>query len=217
MAELVAQDAPAWSQFVRDYDGAHRAFLENRNALVQLGPYIQTRHPELLSQYQSLLQRANDLAPKLQMLADTRAKVGSWLGALGTVYQSAVDATSRAIETAAGLVGAARRALGLGELGVVPLVVVGVAAAAGLLALITKWVSDAFLFSRRLNMLQELEAKGYSPDQAAAAVNKAVGPPNAPGSLERTLSTALWLVVLGLVGVPIVMKLLDSGGRRSEA
>lgn len=213
--QLVAKDAPAWSQFVRDFDGAYKSFVDNRNALLQLGPYIQSKHPELLPQYQSLLQRSNALAPKLQALAETRQKVGGWLGTLGTVYQSAVDATSRAIEKAAGLVSSARRALGLGELGIAPVVViVGVAAAAATLAGITKWVSDAFLFAKRLNALQELEQRGYTVDAAAAAVNQVMGKPDAPGGLERTVSSILWVVVLAVIGVPIVSKLLSSSSSR---
>jgi hypothetical protein len=219
VAELLAQDAPAWSQFVRDFDGAYKSFVDNRNALMQLGPYIQTKHRELLPQYTSLVQRANDLAPKLQALADTRAKVSGWLGSLGKVYQSAVDATSIAIERAAGLVGAARRALGLGELGIAPvIVVVGAAAAAGALVLVTKWVSDTYLFAQRLNAMQALEAKGYGPEQAAAAVNQVMGPPNAPGGLERTASTILWIVAALIIGGPIIKQLLSSSssGRASE-
>jgi hypothetical protein len=212
MPELAIQDAPAWSQFVRDFDGAHRSFIDNRNALLQLGPYIQSKHPELLTQYQSLVQRSNTLAPQLQALADTRARVGGWLGTLGSVYQSAVDATSLAIERAAGWVSSARRALGLGDLGLVPVVAVGIAAAVGALALVTKWVSDTYLFARRLNAMQELEARGYTAAEAATRVNQVMGNPDAPGGIERTLSTIMWIVALAGIGIPLVMRLIDSNG-----
>lgn len=208
--ELATQDAPAWSQFVRDFDGAYKSFVDNRNALIALGPYIQQRHPELEPQWRDMLDRANSLLPKLQALADTRARVAGWLGSLGTVYQSAVDITSRAIENVANAVSAARRALGLGEMGVVPVVVVvlGVAAAGVTLAAITKWVADAYLFSRRLNTLQELEAKGLAPDAAANAVNKVMGNPNAPGGIERTLSQVLWIGGLFVIGMLVLPRLL---------
>jgi uncharacterized protein YukE len=217
MAELAVQDAPAWSQFVRDFDGAYKSFMENRNALLMLGPYIQAKHPELQAQWADMLDRANALLPKLQALADTRARVTSWLGALGTVYQSAIDMTSRAIEGVANAVSAARRSLGLGGLGVVPVVVVviGVAAAGVTLAAITKWVADAYLFSRRLNTLQELEARGLTPVDAANAVNKVLGQPNAPGGIERTLSQILWIVAAVGLGLVVLPRLLSPPPSRS--
>jgi hypothetical protein len=217
MAELFAQDAPAWSQFVRDFDGAYKSFVDNRAALLQLGPYIRASHSELLPQYQLLLQRAAILAPQLQALADTRAKVAGWLASIGAVYKAAVDATSRAIERAAGVVDAARRALGLDGLGVAPVVaIVGVAAAGVTLTLITRWVADTYLFAKRLNAMQELERKGYTAAEAANAVNDVMGQPGAPGGIERTVSTILWVVALVGIGLPLVSNLLQQS-RKHQA
>lgn len=214
MGALVPQDAPAWSQFVRDFDGAYKSFADNRAALVALGPYIQREHPELVPQYHSMLARAAELAPKLQSLAQTRAQVAGWLGSAGNVYQRAVDLTSQAIEKVAGTVSAARRALGLGELAVLPIVaVVGLAAAGTALVAVTKWVADAFLFAKRLNAMQDLEAKGYAPAEAAAAVNRVMGEPNAPSGIERTASTLLWVVALIGLGLVVVPRLLPEPSR----
>lgn len=214
MPALVAQDAPAWSQFVRDFDGAHKSFSDNRAALIALGPYIQREHPELVPQYQSMLARAAELAPKLQSLAQQRAQVAGWLGSAGNVYQRAVDLTSQAIEQVAGTVSAARRALGLGELAALPIIaVVGLAAAGSALVAVTKWVADAFLFAKRLNAMQDLEAKGYSPDAAASAVNRVMGEPNAPGGIERTASTILWVVALAGIAFVLLPRLLPDNSR----
>lgn len=213
MAELIAADAPAWSQFVKDFDGASRSFADNRAALARLAPYIQSKHPELLSQYQALVSRSNTLAPKLQALADTRAQVSAWLGTLGRFYQTAVDATSLAIERAADLISSARRSLGLGNLGIAPvIVVVGVVAAGATLTLVTKWVADVYMFARRLNAMQELEAKGYAPQAAADAVNNVMGKPGAPGGLERTVSSILWVVALSVIAAPLISRMLQGRG-----
>lgn len=206
---LNANEAPAWSQFVRDFDGAYKAFNDNRAGLLRVGPYVQSTHPELLAQYNDLLARANALQPKLQMLADTRTRVVGWLGTLGRVYQTAVDATSQAIETAADWIAAARKRLGLGELGIAPvLVVVGVVAAAAGLALITKWIADSYMFSKRLNALQDIESRGYSATQAADAVNRVLGKPGENG-IEQTISRVLWIAGLAAIGLWVLPKLLE--------
>lgn len=215
MAELKAADAPAWSQFVRDFDGAVKSFNDNRAALITLGPYLQAKHPELIPQWRSMLTRADAIAPTLQTLAQTRSAVSGWIGSLGNVYASTVDLTSRAIEQAAEAVAAARRALGLGDLGIAPLVAIGLAAAGGALIVVTKWVSDAYVMAKRLNAMQDLEAKGYTPSEAAAAVNGVLGSPNAPGGIERTLSNILWVAALVGIGLYIVPRLLDPP-RRSK-
>lgn len=212
-AELRTTDAPGWAQFVRDFDGAYKAFNDNRAGLVAAGPYIQREHPELLPQYRAMVARGDELAPKLQALAQTRATVSGWLGSAGTLYSRAVDATSAAIERAAGAVSAARRALGLGELGVLPVVAIGLVTAGAALVAVTKWVADAFLFAQRLNAMQALEAKGHTPSQAAAAVNAVMGQPNAPGGIERTLTQVIWIVAIG-GGLWLASQLLGSPAPR---
>jgi hypothetical protein len=211
---LNASDAPAWSQFVRDFDGAYKGFNDSRAGLIRVGPYVQAKHPELLAQYNDLLTRANALQPKLQMLADTRARVAGWLGTLQHVYQTAVDATSQAIETAADWIAAARKRLGLGELGVAPvLVVIGVGAAAAGLALITKWISDTYMFAKRLNAMQDMESRGYSPEQSADAVNRVLGKPG-EGGIEQTISRMLWIAGLAAIGLWVLPKVLELMGSR---
>lgn len=208
--QLSANDAPAWTQFVRDFDGAFKAFNDSRAGLVRLGPYVQTKHPELAAQYNALLGRATTLAPKLQMLADTRARVAGWLGGLGRAYQTAIDTTSQAIESAADWIAAARKRLGLGELGIAPvLVVVGVAAAGAGLVLITKWISDTYIFAKRLNALQDMESRGYTAEQAADAVNRVLGPPGEKGGIEQTISRVLWVAGLAAIGLWVLPKVIE--------
>lgn len=223
-AQLVERDAVTWAQFLRDFDGAHKTFLENRQALIAVGPYVRTNHPDMVPQYEALLARANDLAPRLAQLAGIKGTVAGWLESLGSgisrLYQGAVDATSQAIERIAGGISAARRMLGLGAydegLGAAPILVpVAAATAAALVVATTKWVADAYLFARRVNALQELQAKGMSASEAAQALNRVLGDPAAPGGIERTLRQVVWVLALG-GGLWLMATLFrgDSGGRR---
>lgn len=216
MGELLERDAPAWSQFIRDFDGAHRAFNENRAGLRAQLPYLQQKHPELLPQAQTLLARSDALASKLASLAATRASVAGWLGSLGRAYQTAIDYTSRAMESAADAWAAARKRLGLGDLGIAPvIVVVGLAAASATLISVTKWISEAFVMAKRVNTLRDLEAQGYSAGEAADVVNKTMGKPNEPGGLERTLTTIAWVVAIGIIAAAVLPGLLGNRNRSS--
>lgn len=214
---LLPRDALTWSQFLRDFDGAYRTFTENRQALIAVGPYVRAKHPELMPQYDSLLQRANELAPRLTQLASMKGTVAGWLQSSGITraYQGAVDATSAAIEKVANGINAARRALGLGDLSAVPLLVpIAAAGAVAVTIAVTKWVSDAYLMAKRLNALQELEAKGYTADEAASTLNKVLGDPEKAGSIERTLQQVLWIVAIG-GGLFLLSRMMDSAPRRS--
>lgn len=218
---VLDQDAASWGAFLRDFPGAYRAFLDNRAALVKLQPYIYAKHPELRAQYDSLLARANTLAPKLATLKGIYDQLKKFFGAAANVYQSAVDATSVAIEKIAGGITAARRFLGLGEvdeeLGLPPLVLaIGAGAAIATVGAVVYWIADAYKFAKRTNALQELEAKGYSAEQAAAAVRGALGDPDKPGAIAQTASTLLWLGgALGALWIfgPMIRDMLSSRRR----
>ena len=55
-------------------------------------------------------------------------------------------------------------------LGIVPLL--PVAAISIAVAAITKWTTDAYEFNKRLDAVQALEAKGYSPERAGQIINQ---------------------------------------------
>lgn len=215
--ELKTADAPTWAEFVVNFDKASKSFGDNRAALARVGPYLQVHHPELLPQYRDMVTRADALAGKLAGLKSTRDTVSSWFGSIGqtadALYQGAVDATSRGIEAAANAIAAARRAVGLGELGFAPIVVaIGAAAALATLVAVAKWITDAYVFAQRVNALQDLEARGYPPAQAATVLEKVLGNPDAPGGIERSVSHILWLAGGAFFVVFVLPKLLDEFG-----
>lgn len=208
---VTAQDAQQWGAFLRDFPGAFRSFTDNRAALLKLQPYVYGKHPELRAQYDGMLARANELAPKLATLKRIYDQLSGFFGKTADVYRGAVDATSLAIEKVAGGISAARRALGLGELGIAPLVLaIGAGAALVTIGATVKWITDAFAMSKRMNALMELEAKGYAPEQAADVLNRVLGKPGEKvGGLEATAAQLLWiggLLLLGWFAVPRILE-----------
>lgn len=218
-------DSAQWSQFLTDFPGAYKSFLDNRAALQQLAPTVAKR-PELQAQYMDLMQRSDELAPKLAKLKGVYDTVSGFFRSAGKVYDSAVDATSRAIESVANTVSAARKWLGLGcppgerpagelaELGIAP-IVVGIAAGAALatLSALVYWVADAYKFSKRVNLAVELENRGYNSTQISQLLNSALGPPQEGGFLKDARS----LMITGgliLVGVLLLPRLLESFNSR---
>lgn len=203
MAETLTPDqAPSWVRFVTNFDTTYKAFMDNYQALMSLGPYIQNQHPELLSQYEDMLQRGSEHAYTLQQLKATRDTVAAWLQWLQAGAINTFDWFKKQV--------------GLGEadsgLGYVPVIVgiVGVAAASAALVIIASWIKDAYMFAQRLNALQAQEARGATPAQAAAIVNSTMG---APGSNEF-LGIPWTLLAMAAIAVFIGPPLLKMLGER---
>lgn len=192
-------DAPAWSDFILKFDAAYSQFMANYDALLKLGPYINSQHPELIPQYDALVSTGTDHYNRLIALKKTRDYVSGWLDWISTGAQQAWDYV--------------KGTLGLeGTLGL-PVVapIIGLAAALAALALITKWIVEAYEFAQRLNALQRLEDQGYTPAQAAAAVNATIGPPRQ--SNENVLGIPFELIIWGAIaiflGPPIIKALTE--------
>src|ERR1700682_518310 len=122
-------DAPSWFDFVTKFDATYASFYDNYNALMSLGPWIQTAHPELLPQYNSMLQAGAVNADQLNSLKATRDYVSSWLAWVQTGAQdmtgfvtSAAQGAYNAVTSALGLGASDRSAVGsgLGQLGLIP-------------------------------------------------------------------------------------------------
>jgi hypothetical protein len=212
-AVLDPVDAPTWWDFITKFDATYASFYDNYNALMYLGPYIQNTHAELLPQYNAMLQAGSVNADKLEQLKATRDYVYSWLqwlqtgagdtaGFIGSAAQSAYDW--------------AKKQLGLGEMGFIPVAVavIGVSAAIAALVLIASWITDAYVFATRLNALQAEEARWATPQQAVATVNAALGPPSAATSNFLGIPWALLIWGgLALVFGPPILRAITSGRR----
>ena len=212
-ATLNPADANSWWDFVTKFDATYTTFYDNYNALMALGPYIQTKHPELLSQYMDMLQKGSENANQLEGLKATRDYVYSWLQWLAS---GASDVSSFLYSSAQTAYDYAKQALGLNDtgLGVIPVAIAAISAAAAIAALvvIAKWITDAYVFAQRLNALQDAESKGMTPQAAAAFVDQTLGPATSPGLFGIPWTLLIWGAVAIFVGPPIIRALTD--GRR---
>lgn len=235
---LNPDDSGSWLQWVSDFDNTYQQFHANFDALSSpdMADYISSQHPELVGTYNDLVARGNTHAATLDKLKATRDYVWSWLQWLNTGLQSGIDFVSSSAQSAYDAaksffgLGAVPRAVlvrnGLHGLGIVPAVVIGVAAAAAALVVIGYWIHDAYMFAQRVNALKQQEdffrSQGMSADQAATAAQRAVDNTLGPASAAagNNLLGIPWnLVITGAVlvflGPPIVEAL--SGGRRARA
>jgi hypothetical protein len=138
--------------------------------------------PELSAEYDSLMGRA----------ASLRNTISDYLSKLSGVVDWARDAGDWIM-----------RATGLQGLGVVP-VIIGVAAIAAAVAGVTKFLTDAYALSRKLDEQQRVEqiarASGMSPIEAAREASGIVER-TAGGSVMSTMfkAAAPFLAIAGLV------------------
>lgn len=200
MSELRTEDAPKWHDWLTDFDKTHNLFTENVKGLIAVGPYIRDQHPELLPRYDELMTEAKEHKATLDRLKSVRRTVIGWLNSISEGLSDWREDF--------------RRRWGLDGLGAVftlPFAIT-VASASAALAAIGKWISDTYIFSRRLNELQRLEAGGLSPKAAAEVVDKSLGPAE-ESFLGIKQSTIRWVVIGGLA-IMIVPPMLRYFRRR---
>jgi hypothetical protein len=209
---LDPSDEPTWQQYVTDFDTAVQAVSTNVASLQQLGSTIQSKYPDLWSQYQQLLADGQAWLAKLQDLQATRNKVTAWMSGLWDTVTNAASTASSAVADVAeqlfplsSLTPMQRRQ----ALGIVPLVVAGVGLAAFGAAVYgaIQWAKQHDEFKQRLaaidSQAQADIARGV-PSQTAYAnaianVNKSLGGPSGP---PMSLATQA-LIIGGLVIVAI--------------
>lgn len=236
MAEaLNPADAGNWYSWITDFDSTYSGFMDNWNGLLAQQNYVMTAHPELINTYNDLVARGQKNLAKLNELKATRDYVASWLDWLTNGVQSGIDFVSstaqQAYDTAKswlGLSGVPRIVIGrnLNGLGIAPLVVIGLAAAAAALVVIGYWIKDAYTFAQRLDALQQQEtalAAGgpITPDIAARAqaiVDGTLGPaPGSAASINNNLLGIPWTWIIGgAVAIFVVPPLLENMNRKES-
>lgn len=110
------------------------------------------RDAALSAEFDSIMGRA----------AELRATIADYLGKIDTAVQWLRGAGSWIAET-----------FGFGNLSALP-VLIGVAAIAAALAAVTKFLTDAWSLSKRIEEQQRLEATGLTPAQAAAVMDRSI-------------------------------------------
>lgn len=224
-ATLETDAAGDWLKWLNNFDAAFKAFVDNRNAMLALRPWVAQNQPKLLPQHDALLKRYADQWGNVQMLAGMRETVAQWIASIPAM----ANAVKNAITLQFPVVGASmtmvqagidaiKKQFGLSEyddnrLGFAPIVVaVGIAGATAIVLTIAALVKDTWEYSQRLNALQSLQAKGMTPDQAAATVNQILGGPADPNNwMGIPVGTIALAAVAIVLGPPIVAMI---GGRR---
>lgn len=217
-AELQEADAGSWWDWITNYDATLAQFNQQYNVLMNQRSYVQNQHPELIGQYNDLINRAQSNLQKLNELKATRDYVYSWLDWLGSGVQSGVNFLTSSATNTYNYVMSSLGLQGLAGLGIAPVVAIGVAAAAAALVVIGYWIKDAYAFNQRLSALQQQEAAliasgvpaAQAATQAQAIVDNTLGP--APGSAASINSNLLgipwtWLItgaVVVFLGPPLI-------------
>lgn len=86
---------------------------------------------------------------------------------------------------------------GMDGLGIVPLL--PIAAITIAVAAITKWTTDAYEFSKRVDAIQALEAKGYDPVKAGQIVNQQFPTSSLLGNFGSISSLIPWIAIAGVI------------------
>jgi hypothetical protein len=189
-------EAPSWYQFVTNFDAAYAQFYDNYNALMAIGPWIQQQHPELLTQYMTLLQDGSNVAYQLEGLKATRNYVYSWLNYLSSGVESVMQGAQSAYDYA-------RKSLGLGAVPVA-VVVIGLAAATAVIVAAENWLGRANEFAQVTNFIRDQEAKGVTPDQASKLAQSVFGSPPSNEFLGIPWTLLVWGAIAIFLGPPIL-------------
>jgi len=224
MAEaLTAANALDWGKWTDRFLTTRDAFTKNFQQLLLKKDLVYSQHPELRAEYDKRVAEGLKHRDTLSMLDGVYKIVQPALQAAGTFAEGAFKASPFGLAYDAGfnLVTMAKKALGFGEvyydengnqLGFVQglLVPIGLAAAAAAIVTIAYFVTDNMKYVERLNTIETLQAKGYTPEQATAVVDnqKRIEAATSIGAMVPWLAAAAALVVLG----PSLIRMMEKGG-----
>lgn len=183
-AALTEQDLSWLDKFRVEATRFRDAFL----ALGSTREFAQSR-PELKAEYDALSSRGQTIKSTVEYITRTVDQVTGF-------FSDAWASTSSA----------AKRFFGLGiapprNLGIIPLI--PIAAITGAVALMAKFVSDVYLFERKVGEQKRLEDQGLSPGEASSIVRNTVG-----GGLFDVLGGLKW-PLLAAGGVWFFVKVIQ--------
>jgi hypothetical protein len=190
MAQPSASEAPAWYEFVVNFDATKKAFDDNYNALLALATEID-RYPAMIPQYDAMINEGGQLRAKLNNLQATRDYAASWLNWVQSGASGVFDWFGRQV--------------GFSGLGVAPVVVlVGLGSAAAVLLAASKWIANAYTMAQRWNAFLDMKRTGASDAQAAASVNAMMGAPPTSDFLGVPWALLAWAAIAVYLGPPIL-------------
>lgn len=190
MEKLTPQEVQSWYKIITDFPGYYNNFVKNFSALVQQGQYIREKRPELLPEYNRLLESGSKTYAKLQSLKTNVDKMRSiWSDVTGWL----------------------RSAVGLEGLGIAPIIWAGMAtgAAIGILTGVANWLTEVSTFAARVEEAKRLEAKGLSPSEVTRQLKERFGEPGSGGSFFGIPIKAIMLGIIGLIALPTILNILN--------
>lgn len=156
-----------FKQAVANFRNKANEFMLSINNMEQQRNFVATR-PELKKEYDDLMDRTGIIKSTVSGITSAINKAAQWFGVDFDEPQN---------------------------LGLVPLI--PIAAIAASVAVMGKWVSDAYIFNQRIAEVKRLEAKGIPPERAAKIALKM--PPSMLQQLgENVIKPVFGLALLGL-------------------
>ena len=180
-----AQEESALDAMVGKFVRQIKIFYDNLTGLKAQRNFVAT-HPELQSEYADLLSRGSFIDNRIKQAKALMQQAAGWWQWL-------------------------KSSVGLGELnelGILPLIPVAIAAGGAVLLLIGKWLTDAFIFSKKIAAIQALESKGsITGRQAAEVIGRGTGTP----ILEQIRGNLIWVVIGGTILLlgPEILKMIQ--------
>ena len=186
MAQIATQqEAQSWYSVVTDFPNYWVNLQKNFQGLLAQSNYIVTKHPELRSQYDQMVREGSELYNRMNTLNETINSIKSNWNAFTGWLKSTVGMS------------------GLGILPIIP-VAIGAAAAGSTLYLVGQWLTKAAEMAKRIDLYKSEEAKGLSPQQAAANVDMVLGKPSS-GSFFGIPIKMIMIGAAALLLIPLIM------------
>lgn len=183
MAEPIAteQEKVAWYNVLGQFRQKVAEF-EAMLSRLQSQKKIAAKDPKLAQQYSQVMNSATALQQKIRQIRDATAAVVDWFKGIFTFDGATGDQS----------------------FGIVPLIPIAVVA--GSIAAISKWVKDAYVFSEKLDKVEQLEKQGIPTQQAINTVRDMDQPRSLFGIDLK------WIVIGGiaLVVLPPVVRMLSN-------
>jgi hypothetical protein len=206
---ITSDQSAAWYNVIAQWDQYVANFNDSFAALVQEAAFIETQSPDVQSEYADMISRAEATQSQIASVQNGVADVenalqGAWqyvTGAWSNVEAVSTSAGESLLSTVKGWFGMSGAA-GLGFLPLIPIAVV-VASVAALAYFLTTYAT----FQQKITLLKQYTAQGMNPTDAAAAVQKALGP--AASSITSSLGT-LVLVAGGIAAIIFLPRLIGS-------
>jgi len=143
----VPTEKRAWYDAVGKLRDKSNEFARVRFDLIENRNMV-PRDPRYINEY-------NDLVHRSKLIEENVRKVMSGVDYVANLFKSTFGEAN---------------AHSMGQIGVIPLVPLAIIG--GSVALLSKWLTDAYMFVAKMNKVKELEASGMSTQQAIATVKQ---------------------------------------------